>query len=109
MRDLVERMLKLSGRRPDHSSPFVDATLPGGERLHGMIPDVTREQSLVLSNNAATGGTCFGDSGGPNFVATSMVIAGVTSFGLNGSCGGTSGVFRVDRPAVLDFIHQCMP
>ncbi len=24
--------------------------------------------SLLLSNNASTGGTCFGDSGGPNFV-----------------------------------------
>ncbi len=66
----------------------------------------TGPQSLLLSNNAATGGTCFGDSGGPNFVGTSMVVAGVTSFGLNGSCGGTGGVFRVDRPAVLDFIHQ---
>jgi len=68
----------------------------------------TGPQSLVLSNNAATGGTCFGDSGGPNFVGTSMVVAGVTSFGLNGSCGGTGGVFRVDRPAVLDFINQHM-
>ncbi|NMM22964.1 MAG: trypsin-like serine protease [Phycicoccus sp.] len=68
----------------------------------------TGPQSLVLSNNAATGGTCFGDSGGPNFVGTSMVIAGVTSFGLNGSCGGTGGVFRVDRPAVLAFINQHM-
>jgi len=68
----------------------------------------TGPQSLILSNNAATGGTCFGDSGGPNFVGTSMVIAGVTSFGLNGSCGGTGGVFRVDRPAVLAFINQYM-
>lgn len=65
----------------------------------------TGPQSLVLSNNAHTGGTCFGDSGGPNFIGTSMVIAGVTSFGLNGSCGGTGGVFRVDRPEVLSFIN----
>ena len=65
----------------------------------------TGPQSLLLSNNANTGGTCFGDSGGPNFVGTSMVVAGVTSFGLNGSCGGTGGVFRIDRPAVLDFIN----
>jgi pilus assembly protein CpaF len=40
--DLVERMLKSSGRRVDVSSPFVDAMLPGGERLHVVIPDVTR-------------------------------------------------------------------
>ena len=34
VRDLVERMLKSSGRRVDLSSPFVDATLPDGSRLH---------------------------------------------------------------------------
>jgi pilus assembly protein CpaF len=39
VRDLVERMLKSSGRRLDLSSPFVDAALPGGERLHVVIPD----------------------------------------------------------------------
>ena len=61
--------------------------------------------SLLLSNNASTGGTCFGDSGGPNFVGSSRTIAGVTSFGLNGSCGGTGGVFRVDRREVQDFVN----
>ena len=42
VRDLVERMLKTSGRRVDLSSPFVDATLPDGSRLHVVIPDITR-------------------------------------------------------------------
>jgi pilus assembly protein CpaF len=40
--DLVERMLRWSGRRLDVSSPFVDAMLPDGSRLHVVIPDVTR-------------------------------------------------------------------
>ncbi|MBE7700026.1 CpaF family protein [Oerskovia sp. Sa1BUA8] len=47
VRDLVEQMLKSSGRRLDLSSPFVDAALPGGERLHVVIPDVTREHFAV--------------------------------------------------------------
>lgn len=47
VRDLVERMLKTSGRRLDLSSPFVDARLPGGERLHVVIPDITREHFAV--------------------------------------------------------------
>jgi len=34
------------------------------------------------------------------------VIAGVTSFGLNFTCGGTGGVFRVDRQNVLDFVNS---
>jgi Trypsin len=62
--------------------------------------------SLLLSNNASTGGTCFGDSGGPNFVGNSLVIGGVTSFALNGSCGGTGGVFRMDRANVQNFINS---
>ena len=39
---LVERMLRHTGRRLDRSSPFVDAALPDGSRLHVAIPDVTR-------------------------------------------------------------------
>ncbi len=62
--------------------------------------------SLLLSNNASTGGTCFGDSGGPNYVGSSNVIGGVTSFGLNGNCAGTGGVFRLDRKNVRDFVGQ---
>ena len=47
VRDLVERMLKTSGRRVDLSSPFVDASLPDGSRLHVVIPDVSREHWQV--------------------------------------------------------------
>ncbi|MGH7516453.1 MAG: S1 family peptidase [Gemmatimonadales bacterium] len=64
----------------------------------------TGDFSLLLSNNASSGGTCFGDSGGPNYLGNSNLIAGVTSFGLNGTCGGTGGVFRLDRRDVLDFV-----
>ena len=42
VRDLVERMLQASGRRVDLSSPFVDASLPDGSRLHVVIPDITQ-------------------------------------------------------------------
>jgi V8-like Glu-specific endopeptidase len=65
----------------------------------------TGDGSLLLSNNANTGGTCFGDSGGPNFVDKSNVVAGVTSFGLNGTCGGTGGVYRVDRADDLNWLY----
>jgi pilus assembly protein CpaF len=41
IRDLVERMLRTSGRRLDLSHPFVDATLADGSRLHVVIPDIT--------------------------------------------------------------------
>lgn len=48
VRDLVERMLQTTGRRVDHSSPFVDASLPDGSRLHVAIPDITRNWSVNI-------------------------------------------------------------
>ncbi len=66
----------------------------------------TGDFSILLSNNANTGGTCFGDSGGPNFLGDSNVVAGVTSYAINGNCAGTGGVFRMDRQNVLDFVNS---
>jgi hypothetical protein len=69
------------------------------------VPGFTGDFSLLLSNNHATGGTCFGDSGGPNFIGNSNVVAGVTSFGINGNCAGTGGVYRVDREDDLTWLY----
>jgi pilus assembly protein CpaF len=45
--DLVERMLGTTGRRIDLSTPFVDAMLPDGSRLHVVIPSITRRHMAV--------------------------------------------------------------
>ena len=73
-------------------------------KLNQINGGIVGDFSLLLSNNAHTGGTCFGDSGGPNFIGDSNVIAGVTSFGLNGNCAGTGGVYRVDRADDLNWL-----
>ncbi len=59
---------------------------------------------MVLSNNASGGGSCFGDSGGPNYLGTSNVIAATTSSGRSPNCGGTGVVFRLDQQDVIDFV-----
>ena len=43
LRALVLRMLRHSGRRLDRLTPYVDADLPDGSRLHVVIPDITRK------------------------------------------------------------------
>jgi hypothetical protein len=68
------------------------------------VPGATGDFSILLSNNHSTGGTCFGDSGGPNFIGSSNVVGGVTSYGKNGNCAGTGGVYRVDRADDLDWL-----
>lgn len=45
--ELVERMLKQSGRRLDLSSPFVDARLPQGHRLHVVLEGISSDFSAV--------------------------------------------------------------
>ena len=47
VQELVERMLKSSGRRVDLSQPFVDAMLPDGHRLHVVLEGISRSFSAV--------------------------------------------------------------
>src|SRR4051794_18360032 len=47
VQELVERMLKSSGRRIDLSQPFVDAMLPDGHRLHVVLEGISRGFSAV--------------------------------------------------------------
>jgi len=47
VQELVERMLKSSGRRIDISRPFVDAMLPEGHRLHVVLEGISRGWSAV--------------------------------------------------------------
>ena len=74
-------------------------------KLNQINGGIVGDFSLLLSNNAHTGGTCFGDSGGPNFIGKTNVVGGVTSFGMNGNCAGTGGVYRVDRADDLDWLY----
>jgi hypothetical protein len=60
-----------------------------------------------FSNNLGrphTGGTCFGDSGGPIFVQGTRTITSVTSFGLSSTCSGSTGGYRLDQPDDLAFL-----
>ncbi len=67
---------------------------------------IPRGTSVMLSGDAHTGGTCFGDSGGPLFLGDSTVVAAVTSFGLNGTCGGVGGGYRVDQADDLGWLND---
>jgi pilus assembly protein CpaF len=53
--ELVERMLRPTGRRIDLSTPFVDAMLPDGSRLHVVIPNITRRHMAVNVRKFAVG------------------------------------------------------
>jgi len=56
--------------------------------------------------NAAKGGTCFGDSGGPDFLGGTNVILAVNSFVSNGGCNGVTYSYRIDTASALNFIDS---
>jgi secreted trypsin-like serine protease len=62
---------------------------------------------LRISMNPATGngGTCYGDSGGPNFLGDSSVVAATTITG-DAICRSTNVAYRLDTPSARSFLGQ---
>ena len=62
---------------------------------------------LRISMNPSTGngGTCYGDSGGPNFVGTTNVIAATTITG-DAVCRSTNVTYRLDTGSARAFLGQ---
>jgi hypothetical protein len=67
----------------------------------------TNKTSLRISMNPSTGdgGTCYGDSGGPNFLGTTDVIAAITITG-DAICRATNVDYRLDTASARDFLSQ---
>lgn len=47
LQNLVRRLLRHSRRKLDRLTPYVDADLPDGSRLHVVIPDITRRHWAI--------------------------------------------------------------
>jgi hypothetical protein len=70
-----------------------------GEPVIQTLRSVPANTYALYGANAKTGGTCFGDSGGPEFDTTnSNLVVTVTSFGLNNNCTNKNGGYRIDQP-----------
>jgi Trypsin len=66
---------------------------------------------LRLSQNPSTGdsGACFGDSGGPNFLGDSQVIASIGAFRGDVRCRAMNATYRLDTPSARAFLGQFVP
>jgi len=69
--------------------------------------NATNKTFLRVSMNAATGngGTCYGDSGGPNFLGDTNVVAAITITG-DAVCRSTNVVYRLDTESARTFLGQ---
>jgi V8-like Glu-specific endopeptidase len=92
---------------------------PGGHQFHyadiryagvGTLNSLTKSW-LRVSQNASTGnaGTCYGDSGGPNFLGAGAnetnIVAGTTITG-DTPCRSTNVDYRLDTPSARAFLGQ---
>jgi hypothetical protein len=59
---------------------------------------------LALNPGGGSGGTCFGDSGGPDLLGGTRTVLGVNSYVTNNNCSGVGYSARVDNPEVLAWI-----
>ena len=64
---------------------------------------------LALNPGGGSGGTCFGDSGGPDLLAGSSTVLAVNSYVTNSNCAGVGYSSRVDIPEVLAWINGFLP
>jgi hypothetical protein len=82
------------------------------ELVSGKFVHSAEFMRLALNPGGGTGGTCFGDSGGPDLLGGTDTVLAVNSYVTNSNCGGVGYSSRVDIPEVLEwistFIHPLM-
>lgn len=60
---------------------------------------------ISMNKNTGDGGTCYGDSGGPNFLGSTDVVAAITITG-DAVCRATNVVYRLDTASARDFLDE---
>ncbi len=83
---------------------FAPTELVSGKFVHS-----NEFMRFALNASQGTGGTCFGDSGGPDLLASSNMVLAVNSYVTNSNCAGVGYSQRVDIPAVLTWINSFAP
>jgi secreted trypsin-like serine protease len=61
--------------------------------------------NLSMNPSVGSGGTCYGDSGGPHFLGATDVVVSVTVTG-DANCRATDVTYRMDTPAARAFLGQ---
>lgn len=76
------------------------------ELVSGKFKHSDEFMKLALNPGGGSGGTCFGDSGGPDLLAGRNIVLAVNSYVTNSNCSGVGYSARVDTPEVLEWINS---
>jgi hypothetical protein len=74
------------------------------ELVSGKFVHSAEYVKLALNPGGGSGGTCFGDSGGPDLLRGTATVLSVNSYVTNSNCSGVGYSARVDIPDVLAWI-----
>jgi hypothetical protein len=64
---------------------------------------------ITLNPGGGTGGSCFGDSGGPDLLGETDIVLAVNSYGTNYNCAGVGYSSRVDIAEILQWLNDFLP
>jgi len=76
------------------------------EMVSGKFVHSAEFMRLSLNPGGGKGGTCFGDSGGPDLLGGTDTVLAVNSYVTNINCAGVGYSSRVDIPELLDWIED---
>ena len=79
------------------------------ELVSGKFVHSAEYMRLALNPGGGSGGTCFGDSGGPDLLGGTSTVLAVNSYVTNVNCSGVGYSARVDVPETLDWIKSFLP
>jgi hypothetical protein len=77
-----------------------------GQLITGIFKGTDDLIKVTMNPGGDKGGTCFGDSGGPDLLGGTDTVLAVNSFVTNSNCTGVGYDTRVDVQARLDWINQ---
>ena len=105
-----EQIMAYPGQPPQSrwTGPRVRLFAPS-ELVSGNFVHSAEYMRLALNPGGGSGGTCFGDSGGPDLLGGTNTVLAVNSYVTNANCSGVGYSARVDIPEVLGWINGFLP
>ncbi len=85
-----------------HQYLYNDVRMVATGTLNAINPSWLR---ISMNPSTGNGGTCYGDSGGPNFLGNTDIVAAITITG-DAVCRSTNVVYRLDTESARAFLGQ---
>ena len=85
-----------------HQYLYNDVRMKATGTLNSINPSWLR---ISMNPSTGNGGTCYGDSGGPNFLGTTNIVAATTITG-DAVCRSTNVTYRLDTQSARAFLGQ---